>query len=205
MTAALARSSYRALVRAVLGLERQHQRQHQHEHQLQRVAQGAQGAQGAHVAEISFRARSVLLDRVCALVREDGRDDDKDGEARRRRRRPEDAAVRAFTARCAAGAAFFRRAHADPRSAEAAYARMAVGYLDGARRRARRTHVPMREGEGGDVPKTKVKKKARLAEDTRRDIFRAVHDGILTECDVFVVGCTPDVRPHVVGGLIPYH
>lgn len=110
---ALARASYRALVRS--------------------IASGSRGVGNAETrASFAPRARAVLRQRVGAIVR---------GEIARLRatdEASEAANTREFIARCAVATAFFRDACVGFDSAAAAHARASVGYEDGARRRRRR-------------------------------------------------------------------
>lgn len=131
-TAALARSSYRALLRAIVNNPPR-----------TTMRSTAEVVDDAHAGPsppprlaISLRARGVLLDRVCAIARDDLASTSHDAAVTGAGR-----GVEAFAASCVMATHFFRAAHADEQSPEARHARAAVGYLDGYHRHARRSRA----------------------------------------------------------------
>ena len=177
---ALARASYRAVLRAVMGRPATAD---ETADETATTTTTATADAASSIAPITARARAVLLDRVVELARSGAveRDDRGDG----RGEGDDEREVREFTARCAMATTFFRRAHADPASAEAAHARVAVGYLDAARRRARRAG-------GGAAPSRRV----RRAETLNADIAASFDD-------VYAKSCAAMVGLHDRRGLIP--
>ena len=162
---ALAKASYRAVLRATLGL---------------RDDDRGTGT-GTKIAPLSARARGVLADRVAALARDDARRCGKDAASRLE-------ALSAFTSKCVVATAFFRRAHSDPGSEEAAHARVAVGYLDGARRREKRLSPDGGGGGGG------ASKKSKLLGGIRGEVQRAWSGVLNDECAAFT-GFTASLIP----------
>ena len=136
--AALARSSYRALVRAIVN--------NPPRTTTTTMRSTAEVVDDAHAGPspppppprlaISLRARGVLLDRVCAIARDDLASTSRDAAVTGAGR-----GVEAFAASCVMATHFFRAAHADEQSPEARHARAAVGYLDGYHRHARRSRA----------------------------------------------------------------
>ena len=164
---ALAKASYRAVLRATLGLRGDDD--------------GVGTRTGTKIAPLSARARGVLADRVAALARDDARRCGKDAASRL-------AALSAFTSKCVVATAFFRRAHSDPGSEEAAHARVAVGYLDGARRREKRLSPDGGGGGGG------ASKKSKLLGGIRGEVQRAWSGVLNDECAAFT-GFTASLIP----------
>ena len=169
---ALAKASYRRVLRATLGLRDDDD-----------VGTGT----GTKIAPLSARARGVLADRVAALARDDARRCGKDASALDAARASRLAALSAFTSKCVVATAFFRRAHSDPGSEEAAHARVAVGYLDGARRREKRLS-PDGGGGGG------ASKKSKLLGGIRGEVQRAWSGVLNDECAAFT-GFTASLIP----------
>jgi hypothetical protein len=173
---ALAKASYRAVLRATLGLRDDDD------------DVGTRGT-GTKIAPLSARARGVLADRVAALARDDARRCGKDAsalDAAQNASRLE--ALSAFTSKCVVATAFFRRAHSDPGSEEAAHARVAVGYLDGARRREKRLSPDGGGGGGG------ASKKSKLLGGIRGEVQRAWSGVLNDECAAFT-GFTASLIP----------
>ena len=179
---ALARASYRAVLRAVAG--RPSATDATDATATTTTATTARAA--SSIAPITARARAVLRDRVVELARSSAVERDGDADGRAADDDDGERKIREFTARCAMATTFFRRAHADPASAEAAHARAAVGYLDAARRRARRT------GGGSAAPSRRV----RRAEALNADIAASFDD-------VYAKSCAAMVGLHDRRGLIP--
>ena len=179
---ALARASYRAVLRAVAG--RPSATDATDATATTTTATTARAA--SSIAPITARARAVLRDRVVELARSSAVERDGDADGRAADDDDGERKIREFTARCAMATTFFRRAHADPASAEAAHARAAVGYLDAARRRARRA------GGGGAAPSRRV----RRAEALNADIAASFDD-------VYAKSCAAMVGLHDRRGLIP--
>jgi len=169
---ALAKASYRRVLRATLGLRDDDD-----------VGTGT----GTKIAPLSARARGVLADRVAALARDDARRCGKDASTLDAARASRLAALSAFTSKCVVATAFFRRAHSDPGSEEAAHARVAVGYLDGARRREKRLS-PDGGGGGG------ASKKSKLLGGIRGEVQRAWSGVLNDECAAFT-GFTASLIP----------
>ena len=171
---ALAKASYRAVLRATLGL---------------RGDDDDVGTRtGTKIAPLSARARGVLADRVAALARDDARRCGKDASALNATRESRLEALSAFTSKCVVATAFFRRAHSDPGSEEAAHARVAVGYLDGARRREKRLSPDGGGGGGG------ASKKSKLLGGIRGEVQRAWSGVLNDECAAFT-GFTASLIP----------
>jgi len=168
---ALAKASYRRVLRATLGLR----------------DDDVGTWTGTKIAPLSARARGVLADRVAALARDDARRCGKDASALDAARASRLAALSAFTSKCVVATAFFRRAHSDPGSEEAAHARVAVGYLDGARRREKRLS-PDGGGGGG------ASKKSKLLGGIRGEVQRAWSGVLNDECAAFT-GFTASLIP----------
>ena len=170
---ALAKASYRRVLRATLGLRDDDD-----------VGTGT----GTKIAPLSARARGVLADRVAALARDDARRCGKDAAALDATRASRLEALSAFTSKCVVATAFFRRAHSDPGSEEAAHARVAVGYLDGARRREKRLSPDGGGGGGG------ASKKSKLLGGIRGEVQRAWSGVLNDECAAFT-GFTASLIP----------
>ena len=169
---ALAKASYRSVLRATLGL---------------RDDDESRGTENmTKIAPLSARARGVLVDRVATLARDDARRlGDKANNATSTSSSSRLAALREFTSKCVIATAFFRRAHRDPGSEEAAHARVAVGYLDGARRRERRLSP---DGGAG------ASKKSKLLGGIRGEAQRAWSGVLQNECAAFT-GFTSSLIP----------
>ena len=134
-TAALARSSYRALLRAIVNNPPRTTMRSTAEVVDDTDAAPPPPSPPPRLA-ISLRARGVLLDRVCAIARDDLASTSHDAAVTGAGR-----SVEAFAASCVVATHFFRAAHADEQSPEARHARAAVGYLDGYHRHARRSRA----------------------------------------------------------------
>jgi len=180
---ALARASYRAVLRAVAGRPSATDATAT---TATTTTTAATARAASSIAPITARARAVLRDRVVELARSSAVERDGDADGRAADDDDGERKIREFTARCAMATTFFRRAHADPASAEAAHARAAVGYLDAARRRARRA------GGGGAAPSRRV----RRAEALNADIAASFDD-------VYAKSCAAMVGLHDRRGLIP--
>ena len=175
---ALAKASYRSVLRATLGL---------------RDDDDGRGTESTtttttKIAPLSARARGVLVDRVATLARDDARRlGNKANNATLTLTSSSSrlAALREFTSKCVIATAFFRRAHRDPGSEEAAHARVAVGYLDGARRRERRLSP---DGGAG------ASKKSKLLGGIRGEAQRAWSGVLQNECAAFT-GFTSSLIP----------
>lgn len=165
---ALAKASYRSVLRATLGL---------------RDDEGRGTEITTKIAPLSARARGVLVDRVATLARDDARR--LGNKATLTSTSSRLAALREFTSKCVIATAFFRRAHRDPGSEEAAHARVAVGYLDGARRRERRLSP---DGGAG------ASKKSKLLGGIRGEAQRAWSGVLQNECAAFT-GFTSSLIP----------
>lgn len=167
---ALAKASYRSVLRATLGLRDDEDR-------------GTENT--TKIAPLSARARGVLVDRVATLARDDARRLGNKANAASSTSASRLAALREFTSKCVIATAFFRRAHRDPGSEEAAHARVAVGYLDGARRRVRRLSP-----DGGSG----ASKKSKLLDGIRGEAQRAWSGVLHDECAAFT-GFTSSLIP----------
>lgn len=176
---ALAKASYRSVLRATLGL---------------RDDDDGRGTESTtttttmtKIAPLSARARGVLVDRVATLARDDARrlGDKANNATLTLTSASRLAALREFTSKCVIATAFFRRAHRNPGSEEAAHARVAVGYLDGARRRERRLSP---DGGGG------ASKKSKLLGGIRGEAQRAWSGVLQNECAAFT-GFTSSLIP----------
>ena len=135
-TAALARSSYRALLRAIVNNPPRTTMRSTAEVVDDTDAAPPPSSSPPPRLAISLRARGVLLDRVCAIARDDLASTSHDAAVTGAGR-----GVEAFAASCVVATHFFRAAHADEQSPEARHARAAVGYLDGYHRHARRSRA----------------------------------------------------------------
>lgn len=166
---ALAKASYRSVLRATLGL---------------RDDEGGGKESVTKIAPLSARARGVLVDRVATLARDEARRLGNEANATSTLA-SRLAALREFTSKCVIATAFFRRAHRDPGSEEAAHARVAVGYLDGARRRVRRLSP---DGGAG------ASKKSKLLGGIRGEAQRAWSGVLHDECAAFT-GFTSSLIP----------
>ena len=168
---ALAKASYRSVLRATLGLRDDDEG-------------GGTESATTKIAPLSARARGVLVDRVATLARDDARRLGNKANATSTSA-SRLAALREFTSKCVIATAFFRRAHRDPGSEEAAHARVAVGYLDGARRRERRLSP---DGGAG------ASKKSKLLGGIRGEAQRAWSGVLHNECAAFT-GFTSSLIP----------
>jgi len=168
---ALAKASYRSVLRATLGLRDNDSRE-------------TESTKTTKIASLSARARGVLVDRVATLARDDARRLGNKANATSTSA-SRLAALREFTSKCVIATAFFRRAHRDPGSEEAAHARVAVGYLDGARRRVRRLSP---DGGAG------ASKKSKLLGGIRGEAQRAWSGVLHDECAAFT-GFTSSLIP----------
>ena len=160
-TAALARSSYRALLRAIVNNPPRTTMRSTAEVVDDTDAAPPPPSPSPPRLAISLRARGVLLDRVSAIVRDDG----------------SSSTVESFAASCVVATHFFRAAHADADSPEARHARAAVGYLDGVQRRARRL----------DANKGVVSKRASKAAKAKANVVEAWRD-VLSASGARLVG-----------------